>query len=113
MLVGGPNAAKSRHAWRQVYRALEHGFAKNACKNRTIVSKFPKPIEDFANTFLAMQIKRHSADYDPATRYVRSIVMQDIDTAKTVVEAYLGADRKDRLAFAIHILFKTRGSEQV
>lgn len=81
---------------------------KNACMNHGTVSKFPKSIEDFANTFVAMQIKRHGADYDPTTRYARSEVMQDIDNAETTIADYLDADKKDRRAFAAYVLFKTR-----
>ena len=49
-MLGGVNASRSNRAWRQVYRALEHGSAKNACKNHHTLKLFPKDIEDFANT---------------------------------------------------------------
>lgn len=73
-----------------------------------IVSKFPKPIEDFANAFVQMQIKRHGADYDPTMRYARSEVMQDIDNAETAMLGYLGENKKDRRAFSAYVLFRTR-----
>src|SRR5215207_8379980 len=44
LVAGGQTSARSKHAWRQVYRALEHGAAKTACLNAVVVSKFPKPI---------------------------------------------------------------------
>lgn len=108
MLVGGEGAAKSKHAWRQTYRALEHGQAYNACKNGNIISKFPQPIEDFANAFVSLQDKRHSADYDPHAKFLKSGVLNDIALVKTVMQNFEAADAKDRRAFCAYVLFKTR-----
>ena len=108
MLVGGPSAGRSMHAWRQVYRALEHGTAKNACKTQELVKKFPKDIEDFANAFVTMQAKRHKADYDPMERFFKSSVKQDIADVKNVIERFEKAPIKHRRAFAAYVLLKTR-----
>jgi len=54
-LIGSSGADRSKPAWRQVYRALDHGFAKNSCRNQEFIKKFPKDIEDFANSFVSMQ----------------------------------------------------------
>jgi len=108
LLIGGHGAAHSKHAWRQVYRALEHGVAKNACQNRAIVSQFPRPIEDFASTFVDMQIRRHDADYDPIGKYTKSEVLKDIDDIETAIAGFLSAPRKDRQAFSAYVLMKTR-----
>lgn len=107
LLVGGTNAVRSKHAWRQTYRALEHGFAKSACKDG-LISKFPKAIEDFANSFVMLQEKRHLADYDPTIRLAKSEVMADIATAKEAIIAFQNEPAKDRRAFAAHVLFKKR-----
>lgn len=107
MLVGGSSAARSKHAWRQTYRALEHGFAKSACKDGKI-SLFPKAIEDFANNFVALQEKRHLADYDPSITLAKSEVVADIATAKDAILSFLKEPTKDRRAFAAHVLFKKR-----
>jgi hypothetical protein len=106
LMVGGQNSARSKHAWRQVYRALEHGAAKNACGNSSIVSQFPKEIEDFANMFVGMQIKRHGADYDPSYKCTRSEVIRDIESVEIVIKGFAQAPMKDRRAFAAHVLFK-------
>ncbi len=108
LLVGGDGASKSKHAWAQVYRALEHNFAKNACKDAKIVTQFPKAIEDFANTFVAMQTKRHAADYDPTSKFLKSEVMTDIATATRAIADFDAAPIKDRRAFCAYILFKKR-----
>lgn len=107
LLVGGTNAIRSRHAWRQTYRALEHGFAKSACKDG-IIAQFPKPVEDFANCFVSMQEKRHAADYDPSIRLTKSEVVADIKTANEPILEFLKVPAKDRRAFSAHVLFKKR-----
>lgn len=106
-MVGGGNADRSKPAWKQVYRALEHGTAKNACqKNNSTLKKFPKDIEDFGNFFVGMQQKRHSADYDPAATFYKSAVEQDISDAESVIERFQNAPIKDRRAFAAFVLFR-------
>jgi uncharacterized protein (UPF0332 family) len=107
LLVGGTNALRSKHAWRQTYRALEHGFAKAACKDR-IVAKFPKAVEDFANNFVSLQEKRHAADYDPSIKLTKSEVIADIAAAEEAIIEFSKVPIKDRRAFAAHVLFKKR-----
>jgi len=106
-LLVGPSAEKSKHSWQQVYRAVEHNATKNACKDR-VIREFPKPIEDFANTFVTMQTKRHSADYDPFFTLVKSEVLHDIDTIESAIKIFHGASVKDKRAFCAFILFKKR-----
>jgi hypothetical protein len=108
LLIGGRGSALTKQAWRQVYRSLEHGVAKNACQNQAILSQFPGPIEKFADLFVVMQVKRHAADYDPAKRYTRSEVLQDIGNVETTLAAFAAQPRKDRQAFSAYVLFKTR-----
>jgi hypothetical protein len=108
LLVGGDGASKSKSAWAQVYRAVEHGFAKNACKDGLIISKFPRPIEDFANVFATMQVKRLNADYDPFAKFTKSEVAQDIATAERAMADFVKAPLKDRRAFCAFVLFKKR-----
>jgi uncharacterized protein (UPF0332 family) len=107
LFIGGAGAERSRHAWKQVYRAIDHGPTKTACLDG-LVTKFPKPIEDFANTFVTMQTKRHSADYDPTAKFSKSEVVQDIATVKQAIEAFSMQPRKDRIAFCAFVLFKRR-----
>ncbi len=107
LLVGGTNAIRSKHAWRQTYRALEHGFAKSACKDG-IVARFPKAVEDFANNFVSMQEKRHAADYDPSIKLTKSEVVADVSAAKEAIVEFQKVPIKDRRAFAAHVLFKKR-----
>ncbi|MFN3536451.1 MAG: hypothetical protein ACK4Y4_03295 [Brevundimonas sp.] len=107
VFVGGDGANRSKHAWRQTYRALEHGVAKTACKDR-LIAQFPQEIEDFANAFVQMQTRRPDADYDPHVVFVKSAVLQDVESAKRVIQAFQNTPIKDRRAFCAFVLFKKR-----
>lgn len=110
--MGGAGAVKSRGAWRQTYRALEHRVAKTACtpkgKPAIILPLFPAAIQDFANAFVTMQEKRHSADYDPYVKLTKSAVKADIELVRQVITDFVAQPAKDRRAFAAHVLFKAR-----
>lgn len=106
LMIGGSGADRSHPAWTQVYRALEHGAAAHACRDNKALKQFPKEIEDFGNAFIALQNKRHSADYDPSARYFKSSVEQDIDIAASAIANLLSASARDRRAFAAFVLFK-------
>jgi hypothetical protein len=108
LFIGGTSATRSKPAWHQVYRALEHGFAKNACKNTDKMSRFPQEIQDFANMFVSMQAKRHKVDYDPFEKAYKSAVRVDIDLVENVISEYQEAPLKDRRAFAAFVLLKSR-----
>ncbi len=51
-LIGKTKALRSEPAWRQAYRAVEHSHAKNQCKNKAILAKFPQDIQHFAGYLL-------------------------------------------------------------
>lgn len=101
---------KSRNAaWHQVYRALEHGMAKQACLDRGAMQGFPPEIRSFAGTFVALQLKRHEADYALNARpYRKSDVMTEIDAAELAVSRFEQANIEARRRFAAHVLFKRR-----
>lgn len=106
-LFVGVGVARNSQAWTQVYRALEHGFAKNACKQAGNLG-FPPDVVTFANLFVLMQEERHRADYDPGTRYSRAETLIIISNAVQAIAALKRADRQDRRAFAVHVLLKRR-----
>jgi hypothetical protein len=92
-------------AWRQEYRSLEHGPARNACQDGRM-TRFPREIQDFADAFVSMQAKRHAADYDPIGRAYKSAVLIDIASVEAVMDGFENAPLKDRRAFAAWVLFK-------
>lgn len=95
LLIGGRGALRSDPAWRQVYRALDHGAAKSACSNNQMMQRFPKEIVDFANVFVTMQEKRHKADYDPTARFAKSSVNFDIDASEQAIVDLSKAKRRE------------------
>lgn len=107
MLVGEPGSGRSRPAWRQAYRALEHGRAKQrADQNR--MHRFPVEIQSFAKQFAKMQVKREAADYDPAGSFEQSVVIGDIDDAADAIARFRQAPERDRRAFAAYVLMSLR-----
>ena len=95
-------------AWHQTYRALEHGSARRACKNKEALAGFPSGIQSFAETFSDLQRARHQADYALDGRYDKLDVLADIEAAEAAIGWLEAADIRHRRRFAAHVLFKRR-----
>lgn len=108
MLIGTNRRKRSNAAWRQVYRAIEHGFVKNVCTKKNMIEKFPAEIVDFSVNFRNLQERRHSADYDPSFKLARSEVENDINVAEASINKLDSVEVKDRRAFAAYVLLKQR-----
>lgn len=111
-LAGGPGARRSRDAWRRVYRAVQHGRARERCIDigRSALSRFPLEIQNFARVFADMQPLRHRADYDPDAEFSRKIALQYINDAENAIRQFPNAPIADRRAFAVHVLMDVRRS---
>ena len=72
------------------------------------MQKFPAAIQDFAETFIWLQRRRHLADYDPEFPFCKSEVIGDIQRVRKAIARFSKAPAKDRRAFAIHVLMKAR-----
>ena len=107
LLVGNTKAFRSEAAWRQVYRGLDHGAAKKACRQQTI-SRFPPEVINFASQFAIMQEKRHEADYNPHIKLTKSEVLADVEMSAEAIRVFQNASTKDRRAFAVFVLIKSR-----
>jgi uncharacterized protein (UPF0332 family) len=103
----GTGKSRSDGAWRQAFRALDHGFAKQAC-GRVEKLGFPDNIVHFANIFVRLQEERHRADYDPSARYDRIEVMLMLWYAAEAIHALRKAKIRDRRAFAVLVLLRSR-----
>ena len=106
-LAGTTRASRSQQAWRQVYRALEHGYVKHQC-NQPIMQKFPTEIQDFGDQFVDMQKQRHLADYDPVATFTRSEVLQLIEETEKTIKQFELTTPGDQRAFAIYVLLRFR-----
>lgn len=94
-------------AWTQVYRSLQHAQAKEACKKvRTL--GFPETICECAATFITLQEARHDADYNPDHSVKRLNALAAIDAAESAIENLDASARRDRMAFAVLLLFPVR-----
>ena len=108
-LVGGRSSNRSNPAWRQTYRALEHGVARERCARKEI-DRFPDGIQDFAAAFIKAQAIRHTADYDPLPnpRFNKSDVAQDVRAAEYAIRRLRQSSARDKRAFAIYVLLRYR-----
>ena len=109
MLVGEVGSDRSEPAWKQAYRALQHGTAKQRIQQNLIV-RFPVEIQDFAKPFVAMQQKRELADYDPDEIFAQSEVIRDINASEDAITQFLQSLERDRRAFAVYVLLNLRNS---
>ena len=104
-LVGASRASRNQQAWRQTYRALEHGHTRNQCANRPMLSGFPAHIRRFGDLFVYMQRLRHIADYDPDPEteedFTRDRALQLISETSRTITDFQSADAIDRRAFAL------------
>ncbi len=108
LLVGGAGANRSRQAWRQTYRGLQHGVIRKRCQDRRI-REFSEGVQDFAAIFCTMQTRRHEADYDPYSRFSRLEVIEDIGRVQNAITCFENVSDKDRRAFAVYVLLPLRG----
>jgi len=106
-LLVGAGAARPDKAWTHVYRALDHGFAKNACREARNLS-LPPEIIDCANEFIELQEVRHKADYDPGARFTRAEALDWATRAEAAIAKLRAASRLDRKAFAVRLLLRRR-----
>ena len=112
LLVGATSAFRSKYAWRQTYRGLEHSQVKSACRRKDIMGKFPQTIQEFGDFFVEMQKIRHSADYDPYAEFeeplTKAFVESRISRAEQIIKDFNAEHKKDRKAFSIYVLLKRR-----
>ena len=94
--------------WHQVYRALEHGKAKRACRQQRALRAFPMEIRRFAEMFVDLQEARHEADYALEGQYLKPDVLAIIIRAGEAIDRFEQADIRHRRGFAVHVLFKRR-----
>lgn len=110
ILIGSAAAIRRSEEWTATQRALNHGTAKNQMLNASRMATFHTDIQDFAETFIALQVQRHEADYNPnpATPLTRTQTMRNIQRARNPTQAFLAAPPQERRRFATHLLFTRR-----
>ena len=106
-LLVGTGDARPGKAWTHVYRALDHGFAKKACREAANLT-FPPEIMSCAKEFIELQEARHKADYDPGARYTRAEALVWVGRAETAIDNLHATPRRERKAFAVQLLLRRR-----
>lgn len=108
-LVGATPAIRRSEEWTAAQRALNHGPAKTQM-NKGQISAFHADIQDFSETFVALQVQRHEADYNPNpdTPPARTQTMRNIQRARDAIKAFLGVSPQERRRFATYLLFPKR-----
>lgn len=107
-LVGDDPLERDQMAWRQVYRALEHGYARQRCRQVASSSRFSIPIQRLADYFALAQNRRHRADYDPDEAFTEQETLTAITEAGQHIAALLATPSRERRAFAVYILMRER-----
>ena len=96
-------------AWHRVYRALEHGRARNACREAQTPPNYPEEIRYFAKRFVALQKARQQADYAlDADDFQQSDVLVYVAAAELATGQFEKAAIEAKRGFAAHALFRQR-----
>lgn len=96
-------------AWLLFYRALDHGKARDRCRQLAADPNLDAGLAVFATAFMDLQVQRHSCDYDPGYRIARTQAVQAIAMAQRAIESMRNADAGDRLLLLSFILLGKRG----
>ena len=116
--VGMTNRDESRYGL--LYRSVDHKWLRELCKEvqrstpssnfrpYTPVGGFGADIAAFAAAVVALQAKRHTADYDVMVRMNRSDAVLAIAEARAALARFDRASQQQRLAFLSLLLFSPR-----
>lgn len=107
-LVGSSPDIRQSAEWARTYRALDHRFAKDRFNATTAMGEIPNKMQDFGNTFVALQNQRHDADYNPHAVFQRSETVRTIDRAEAAIDDLVTTDLRARRAPATYVLFRPR-----
>lgn len=110
-LVGAKPAKRSNKAWTEVYRGLQHGRCKEACKEAERVD-FPPGLKKFSRALIQLQDARERADYDPYTRFAKDDARSLLETARIAVAGLKAVPMLDRRAFAAWVLITSPGAKE-
>ncbi|MGC1410722.1 MAG: hypothetical protein WA864_17470 [Acetobacteraceae bacterium] len=110
------------HPWEQynlVYRGIDHRRLREMCNTslhptlpekymRCVPDGFSTHLKTFAALTVGLQEKRHSADYDPAIRELKSDATLAINQAREALRHWSEALAEERRIFVLLLLFPPR-----
>ena len=109
-LVGRTPSQRPNKAWVEVYRGLNHGVCRTACKQAKAVA-FPACIQKFADEFCQLQESRHKADYDPDIKFSKEDGETCYNRAKLSIDSLESASNVDKKAFSVWVLISSQGAK--
>lgn len=107
-LIGNPTNPLLEHAWHRIQRGLDHSAARNNLNRDR--QRFSAPVQEFIDTFDALQNARHTADYDTSRVFTPSEASAWVDRAETAITNFLSADVHERRAVAAQALIRGRSN---
>jgi hypothetical protein len=91
-----------------IYRALEHGRAKDVLRRVALDSNASNAARMIADAFMRLQEQRHKADYDPRSELKLSQVRDLLQIASDAI-AFLRRDFADKALLLTRLLVRERG----
>ncbi len=107
-LAGDDEAWRPFKAWVEIHRMLDHAVARKA-RGEVGTVGFPPEIQEFAKTFVNLQMIRHSADYNPVFKLNAAEVSSQIDEVKKRMADLKSVDKRHKIAFAVWVLARGKG----
>lgn len=107
-LVGEDPQSRDQAAWRQAYRALEHGYARRRCQSARSDSRFSPAVYELAGRFVRLQDRRHRADYDPDESFTQEEVLTVATQVESAIADFRTVPAQERRAFAVYVLMRER-----
>lgn len=107
-LVGDNPQYRDQSAWRQTYRALEHGYARRRCQSAQSDGRFSPAVCELADRFVLLQGSRHRADYDPDEIFTQEEVLSAATQVESAITGFSAVPALERRAFAVFVLMRER-----
>lgn len=107
-LVGEDPQFRDQVAWRQAYRALEHGYARQRCQSARSDGRFSAAVCELADRFVLLQGRRHRADYDPDESFTQEEALTATTQVESAINDFRAVPDRERRAFAVYILMRER-----
>ena len=105
-IIGPPHNLITEHAWRRVYRGLEHRAAKTLLRSDQHL--FSAQTRQFTNVFGQLQDVRHIADYDPGQLFTWAQADAWISRAEAAITDFMRIGIEERTAVAVQSLIRHR-----
>jgi hypothetical protein len=99
--------SKPWNVYAPIYRTLDHGRAKDVFKR--MLAGYGPEIANIGQTFILLQERRHTADYDPLPlRIGRAETLDLIEQAKQAISRLDALNEDERLLIATQLVARTR-----